>query len=65
MRHCFDFQVFLLNMPEGSIHAPYRHILRIQIVESVHMAVDMKQVTLHYTRMYSRTHACTRKHSPV
>lgn len=55
------FLVFLLNMQEGSVHAPYRHILRMQIVESAYMAVDMKQVTLHYTfaYAYSRTHAST------
>lgn len=27
--------------------ASYRQIVRIQIVEGVHVAVDMKQVTLH------------------
>lgn len=43
-----------LHVPKGSMHAPYRHILRIQIVESVHVAVDMKQVTLHCTD----THTC-------
>lgn len=51
------------------MHAPYRHIFRIQIVQSVHVAVDMKQVTLHctqtHTHMYSGTHACTHKHSPA
>lgn len=62
MWHCSDFWL-LLNMPEGSVHAPYRHILRIQIVEGVHMAVDMKQVTLHYTHMCSHVHACTHEHS--
>lgn len=43
------------------MHAPYRHIVRIEIVESVHVAVDMKQVTLHctHTHMYSGAHAGT------
>ena len=59
MWHCSDFWL-LLNMPEGSVHAPYRHILRIQIVEGVHMAVDMKQVTLHYTHVFTRTCMHTR-----
>lgn len=62
-------QVSLLNMSGARTRASYRHILRIQIVESVHVAVDMKQVTLHRTHTYTHTfihrHMHAHKHSSV
>lgn len=43
----------------------YRHILRIQIVERVHVAADMKQVTLHGIHTHLLMHASTHKHKPI
>lgn len=42
----------LLNKRAAS---PYRHVVRVHVVERVHMAVHMEQVTLHHT--LRRAHA--------
>lgn len=48
---------FLLSEAEDNTDAAYRHILSVQTVKSVHVAVDMKQVTLHCMHAHTHKHA--------